>query len=259
MSESNDEPLLSIKDLNIAYRSARGQLRVLQDSCLRVERGEVVGIQGKSGAGKTTLALALLGLLPPSAAVSGSVRFQAAELIGAPERTLQQIRGAKIALIHQEPLLSLNPVIRAVDQVAEVVRAHTNLRSSEVKERARAALAQTGLTDAAQQDSYPHQLSGGQRQRVVIAQAMVCRPSLLIADEPTSALDAASTLDTLRLLDSTVRTLNASLILISHDLSVLRAMTDRLVVIHEGSLREAGADSEMVGSLLHRPLHGSSS
>ncbi|HEX5227468.1 MAG TPA: ATP-binding cassette domain-containing protein [Bryobacteraceae bacterium] len=239
MRESNEEPVLAVEQLSVTYRNAGGDVPVLRNWCLRIAPGEAVGVMGPSGAGKTTFALALLGLLPPSAVVQGSACFEGVELIGAPEPTLQRIRGARIALIHQEPGLSLSPVMRAVDQVAEVLRAHGFQRGGEAKKQARSALEQAGLADETLQNAYPHQLSGGQRQRVVIAQAIVCRPSLLIADEPTSALDAVATVETLELLRGIVRSLNAALILISHDPHVLSFATDRVLMIQAGSITEA--------------------
>ena len=251
MRESNPDALLRVQNLNAAYAAGSGHLRVVRDWSWSLARGEVGGILGESGAGKTTSALAILGLLPRGAVVSGSAWFQGVELIGATESRLQKIRGAQISLIQQEPLLSLNPVIRGIDQVKEVLRAHGGAAAAERKQRARSALQRAGLIDESLHHAYPHQLSGGQRQRVAIAQAIVCGPSLVIADEPTGALDAVSTLEILQLLRNLVHELNASLILITHDPRLIAAIANRVLVVCAGSIVESGPAREV----LARPLH----
>lgn len=251
MLPSPPEALLSVDRLCVAYPLEHGNALVVRNWTASILRGQVVGILGASGCGKTTAALALLGLLSPSARVSGSVRFQGVELIGASEAVLRKIRGAQISLIPQEPLLSLNPVIRVVNQVAEVLRAHRQIGAAECKDRAKSALAQAGLTAQDLQQAYPHQLSGGQRQRVLIAQALVCGPSLVVADEPTSALDAVSALEIVRVLRSLVRTAAASLILIAHDPRLLKAIADRVLVMHDGSIVEEGPVREVLRSPRH--------
>jgi peptide/nickel transport system ATP-binding protein len=254
--------LLRVQNLNAAYAAESGHLRVVRDWSLSLAPGEAVAILGESGSGKTTSALAILGLLPRGAVVSGSACFQGIELIGASESRLQKIRGAQISLIQQEPSLSLNPVIRVIDQVAEVLRAHgaahrAGLRAvrgagaaADRKQRARSALQRVGLAESLH-DAYPHQLSGGQRQRVAIAQAIVCGPSLVIADEPAGALDAVSTLDILQLLRNLVHELNASLILITHDPRLAAAIADRVLVVCAGSIVETGPAREVLALPLH--------
>jgi len=251
MRESSPDVLLRVESLNAAYQAEGGHHRVVRDWSMSLAGGEIVGILGESGAGKTTSALAILGLLTRGALVTGSVCFQGIELIGASEGTLQKIRGAQISLIQQEPLLSLNPVLRVVDQVAEVLRAHLPMPALERKKRARAALQQVGLEGEAVQNAYPHQLSGGQRQRVLIAQAVVCGPSLVIADEPTGALDAVSTLEILQLLRNLVRELHASLILITHDPRLVATIADRVLIVYAGSIVETGPAREVLSSPLH--------
>jgi peptide/nickel transport system ATP-binding protein len=229
---------------------------VVRQLNLTIHRGEVVGLLGESGCGKTTATLAMLGLLPPGAVVDGSVRFRGLELAGASEKTLQETRGAQISFILQEPSLSLNPVIRVIDQVAQVVRVHQRCGARDRRERARAALQQAGLNGSELHTAYPHQLSGGQRQRVLIAQAIVCRPSLVIADEPTGSLDAASAREILLLLRGLVLQSGTSLLLITHDPGVLGSIADRVMVMYAGRLVEEGPTHDVLRTPLHPYTRG---
>lgn len=243
--------LLQVDNLEAAY-AVRGQLlTVLRGLNFSVQAGEVIGLLGESGCGKTTTALAILSLMPAGSVLRGSVRFGGLELIGAGEETLQSVRGAKISLIPQEPLLSLNPVIRVIDHVTEVVRAHHRISAAERRDRARHALQLAGLGEKSLHTAYPHQISGGQRQRVLIAQAIVCRPALIIADEPTASLDAVSKRECLELLGRLIVQMNTSLLLISHDPRVVAAIAQRVLVMYAGQIVEAGP----VTDLLKAPLH----
>lgn len=250
------QSLLQIDSLTVSFRIEGGHTPAVRNLSLSIQRGEIVGLLGESGCGKTTTALAILGLQARDAFVRGSVRFQNKELAGAAEETLDEIRGAQISLILQEPSLSLNPVLRVVDQVEEVLRAHRRLSRSERRRLARAALVQTGLDTDRLQESYPHQLSGGQRQRVLIAQAIVCGPSLMIADEPTGLLDTISALEILGLLRDLVRRLNASLLLITHDSRLLAAIADRILIMYAGSIVESGLASDILSAPLHPYTRG---
>lgn len=240
-----------MEGLTAAYPFKERHVSVVRELSLTIRPGEVVGLLGESGCGKTTATLAMLGLLPPEAVVEGSVRFRGLELGGASEQILQGIRGAQISFILQEPSSSLNPVIRVIDQVAHVVRAHQRCGSTECRNRARAALQQAGLDTGASHAAYPHQLSGGQRQRVLIAQAIVCRPSLVIADEPTGSLDAVSAREILSLLHGVVRQSGTSLLLITHDPCVLASIADRALVMYAGRIVEEGPANHV----LHFPMH----
>jgi peptide/nickel transport system ATP-binding protein len=251
MCESSPDALLRLEHLNVAYATARGYLPAVRDWTMSIASGQVVGIIGESGSGKTTAALAVMGLLPRSAVVSGSVRFCGVEQTGAEERARNNIRGARISLIQQEPLLSLNPAIRVVDQVAEVLRAHIRMRGADRKKGARQALERVGLVDEPLQNAYPHQLSGGQRQRVLIAQAIVCGPSLVIADEPTGALDVVSALEVMKLLQQLVLELKAALMIITHDPRLLAMIAERVLVVHAGQIVREGPASEVLRSVVH--------
>jgi peptide/nickel transport system ATP-binding protein len=221
-----------------------------------IQPGQVVGLLGESGGGKTTAILAMLGLLPAGAVAEGSALFRGVELIGAPEDTMRAIRGARISCIPQEPRLSLNPVIRVIDQVAMVVQAHERLSARGRRDRARTALEQAGLHGSELHNSYAHQLSGGQRQRVLIAQAIVCRPSLLIADEPTGSLDAPSAREILSLLRGLVKRMDASLLLITHDPSVAGYIADRVMVMYAGRIVEDGPAKEVLQAPMHPYTQG---
>lgn len=243
-------PLLDIEDLTVTYRlSDKGRVRALDHVSFALAPGEAVGILGESGCGKSTLARTILGLLPRGADVSGAIRFRGSELVGLDEAGLQRIRGAEMALIPQEPALALSPVLRAGEQLADVLRAHTDMSRRQCRWQARTLLTQVGLLDAAHiADSYPHQLSGGQRQRVVIAQAIACRPMLLIADEPTTSLDTITQAEILKLLSQLRRQHGMALIAISHDAAVLAELVDRLVVMRAGRIIEDGTVDQVLTS-----------
>jgi oligopeptide/dipeptide ABC transporter ATP-binding protein len=220
---------------------------------VRVKAGETVGILGESGSGKSTLAAAIMRLLPPTAEYSfGEVLFQGRNTLAISECELRKIRGARVAMIPQDPATSLNPVVRVGVQIAEVLRAHSSQRRSERRQTVMTMLREVGFADPERvYGSYPHELSGGQRQRVVIAQAMICRPALVIADEPTSNLDASLQHEVLALMADLVCRRNASLLLITHDAGILAGLADRIVVLYAGSIVEDGVS----GQVLSKPLH----
>ncbi|MGH9727702.1 MAG: ATP-binding cassette domain-containing protein [Candidatus Acidiferrales bacterium] len=212
-----------------------------------IAAGEVVGLMGESGSGKSSIALALLGLLPAETAeVSGSVLFRGEELTGMREGTLEEIRGAAISLVFQEPGISLSPMMRAGDQIAEVIHAHRRWNWRRCRVEAEEMLARVGLTPTARIfAAYPHQLSGGQRQRVVLAQALACDPALLIADEPTASLDARSQADFIALLRSLKEQARISILLISHKPEIQASLADRLLVMKDGQIVEEGNFDEL--------------
>ena len=247
--------LLNIEDIKVDYAAPGGRVPALRGVSLQLEAGECLGLLGESGCGKSTLARALLGLLPPAGRlVGGSMRFRGFELAGADEAALQAIRGAGISLVHQEPALALNPVMRVGEQVAEALRAHRRWPRAGLRDEVSKLLAQVGFAGLMASElaaAYPHQLSGGQRQRVLLAQAIACRPALLIADEPTTALDAATQLEILELLASLCQSHSLALLLISHDPAVLARMADRVAVMYAGRIVETAAARD----LFARPLH----
>jgi len=263
-------PLLRVDDLTVRYRSGdQGQLVALEGITCDIGEGEAVGVLGESGCGKTTLGLTLLGLLPPAGKiVRGSAIFGGRNLLTLSERELRGVRGAGISMVHQEPGAALNPVLQVGEQVAEVLRAHRHLSREGASDEAGALLALVGLAkETSIAAAYPHQLSGGQQQRVAIAQAIACRPRLVIADEPTTALDTVTQLEILNLLRNLREKLQVALLFITHDPEVLMRAVDRILVMRGGRIVEQGSTwevtqksqraytQELLNSSLHRKDH----
>jgi ABC-type dipeptide/oligopeptide/nickel transport system ATPase component len=246
--------LVEVRNLTIEYCSRRGLgRRAVQDASFDIGPGETVGLLGQSGCGKTTLALAVLRLLPPSArAVSGSIRFRGCEMLTAEERQLQKIRGAEISIIFQEPQRALNPVMRAGDQIIEVLRAHTSENRRNYRATAESLLRQVRLSDAHIYSAYPHELSGGECQRIVIAQALACKPAFLIADEPTSALDNTTQAEVLTILKDIKEHFHLALLFITHNPLLLTGMADRVLIMYAGRIVEEGTLAQ-VSAQPHHP------
>lgn len=248
------ETLLEVLDLSIRYLPTRG--KPVNATCavhFSVRPAEVSGVIGESGSGKSTLAAAVLRLLPANGEyLSGTVSFEGRDLLRMSQGDLRRLRGARIALISQDPASALNPVIKIGTQISEVLRAHMPLSRRERKERVLELLQEVGF-DSPQRicSAYAHELSGGQRQRVVIAQAVACRPSLIIADEPTSKLDSTLQAEILALLAGLVRKNHAALILITHDPALLAGFADRVAVMYAGHVVEEGAASEILTAPAH--------
>lgn len=247
-------PLLAVDDLRISF-SGQEAVRGISFS---IAPGETLGLVGESGSGKSATSLALLQLLPPSAAVSGSVRFARAdgvvdELLSLPEEAMRRLRGQSIAMIFQEPMTALNPVMKVGRQIAEALLAHAPRTSrAEVRARVLAAMREVALPDPERRmEDYPHQFSGGQRQRIVIAMAIINKPRLLIADEPTTALDVTVQAQILELLKVLKREHGLSMLFISHDLAVVGQVADRVAVMRHGEIVEQGS----VAQVLTRPQH----
>jgi len=247
--------VLEVRDLRVDYVSdGLPSARVLRGITLNVAEHEGLGILGESGCGKTTFALALLRLLPDSATVrEGSICLMGRDLLQFTEREMEKLRGAQLSIVFQDPSSALHPVRRVGVQLIDVIGAHRpDLSREQRRELSEATLKEVGLADTERIfSSYPHELSGGQRQRVVIAQALVCRPGLLVADEPTSSLDATVQAEILALLNRLRRERRLSLIFISHNPAVISEVADRVVVLYAGQIVEEGSAREVLASPLH--------
>ena len=250
--------LLEVEGVVTQFPGARGPLPIVDGSNFRVERGEVLALVGESGCGKSMTALSLMRLVPkPGRIVAGQIRLEGQDLMGLPVTEMRQVRGRRIAMIFQEPMTSLNPVIPVGEQVVEAIRLHESASRREARTRCRELFAEVGIPDPEERlDAYPHQLSGGQRQRVVIAIAMACGPDLLVADEPTTALDVTIQAQILRLLSELVEEEKMSLILITHDLGVIAENTDRMLVMYAGRCVESGLTEDVFSKLKHPYTRG---
>ena len=229
-NEVGGPPLLEVEGLTVALRTSRGIRRAVDGISFSIGQGEILGIAGESGSGKTLTALSLLGLLPIGARTSGSVRFDGRELLGLKRRDLREVRGKLVALVSQDPATALHPLLRIDVQMTEHVRAHLGFSKEQAQERAVEMLTAVRIPDPeAALYSHPHQFSGGMRQRIAIAMALACEPRLLIADEPTTALDVTVQAGILRLLDQLRRERGVSVMIITHDLGVLSSISDRIL------------------------------
>ncbi len=254
MASVFNDDLVQIIDLTISYSlPGSAPVRAVDHASLEIHRGEVIGVLGESGSGKSTLAAAILRLLPPNAHYNdGSIMFRGGNLLALAEPELRRVRGKEISLISQDPALSVNPVIRVGDQISEVVRAHLAMNGSERRQHVEELLRAVGF-DLPRQiySAYPHQLSGGQRQRVGIAQAIACRPVLVIADEPTSKLDASLQAEILALLCEIRKRDGTAFLVISHDPTIFPGLADRIVIMYAGQVVEEGKTAD----IFRRPLH----
>ncbi len=247
-------PLLRIRDLAVSFSTYGGVLRALDGVSFDVDKGHVVALVGESGCGKSATALSILRLLasPPAHLDRGEIRFEGRELLDLSEREMRGVRGGRIGMVFQDPMTALNPVYTIGFHLIEAIQLHRNVSRAEARRQAIAGLARVGFPDpAARFDSYPHELSGGMRQRVLIAIALACDPTLLIADEPTTSLDATIQAQILELLQKLRQELGMSLLLIAHDLGVVSSIADEVVVLYAGVVVERGPTA----SLLRAPAH----
>jgi peptide/nickel transport system ATP-binding protein len=239
----SEQPLLSMRDLRVAFTTEGGRLQAVDGVSFDLAPGEILAIVGESGSGKSVTAQTIVGLTrSPNAQIEGSVRLRGSELIDAGESDLQKVRGAEIAMIFQDPMTSLNPVYRVGAQIAEAIQAHRpDVDKGEARKQSIALLDSVGIAEPERRvDSYPHEFSGGMRQRVMIAMALALEPDVLIADEPTTALDVTIQAQILRLLERLNRERGLATILITHDLGVVAEVADRVLVMHEGRVVERG-------------------
>jgi len=244
--------LLEVNNLHVKLQTHRGPAYAVRDMSFSLERGQTLGLVGESGCGKSISVMALMGLLPDNAQVTGSIRFDGEELTGKSDRELCAIRGNRIGMIFQEPMTALNPVHTIGRQVAEPLRLHRGMSSADARKEAIALLDRVGIPDAARRiDAYPHQFSGGQRQRVTIAMALACGPDLLIADEPTTALDVTVQRQILELISELVAERRMALMLISHDLGVIAQNVARMLVMYGGSVVESGPTDSVFANRIH--------
>ena len=253
-ASSDGPPLLRVEGLCCEFRTDGAVVRAVENVSFEIGRGRIVGVVGESGCGKSATALAILGLLPRPAGriAAGSIQLDGRELVGLSERELTHVRGARVAMIFQDPMSSLNPYMKVGEQVAEVAEIHLGLRREQARQRAVELLARVRIPDAERRaEQYPHELSGGMRQRAMIAMALSCQPALVIADEPTTALDVTVQAQILELLLELRRDNGLSLLLISHDLGVIASTSDEVLVMYAGRIVEQAPTR----ALLREPHH----
>ena len=246
------EKFLKIKDLFVEYTSGGHVVKAVNGVNIELEKGETLGLVGETGAGKTTIAKAILRILPnpPAKVKGGEVWMDGVNLFELPEKEMLKVRGGKIAMIFQDPMTALNPTMTVGNQIAEVILLHNNISNKEAVERASKMLEMVGIP-AMRFMEYPHQFSGGMKQRVVIAMALACDPELLLADEPTTALDVTIQAQVLEMMMDLKRKLNTSMILITHDLGVVAETCDKVAIIYAGQIVETGTKDD----IFRRPVH----
>ena len=246
-------PLLEVRHLRVEFPSRRGTLVAIDDVSFTIAPGEVLGVVGESGAGKSVTGVAIIGLIePPGRIAGGEILLEGARIDNLPPEAMRQVRGRKIGAVFQDPLTSLNPLYTVGRQIEETIRTHLALDARAARARAIELLEATGIPAAAQRiDHYPHQFSGGMRQRVVIALALAARPQLVVADEPTTALDVSIQAQIISLLKRLCREQGTAVMLVTHDMGVIAETADRVAVMYAGRIAEIGP----VADVIHRPQH----
>jgi peptide/nickel transport system ATP-binding protein len=245
--------LLEVQNLVVEFPTRRGTLRALDDVSFSIAPGEILGVVGESGAGKSLTGASIIGLLePPGRVASGQIRLEGQRIDNLPHERMRHIRGRKIGAIFQDPLTSLNPLYTVGQQLVETILTHLPMPAAQARQRAIDLLRDTGIPAAEQRiDHYPHQFSGGMRQRVVIALALAAEPQLIVADEPTTALDVSIQAQIIQLLKSICKTRGAAVMLITHDMGVIAETCDRVAVMYAGRVAEIGPVHEVI----NRPAH----
>jgi peptide/nickel transport system ATP-binding protein len=242
------QPVLSVRDLKVGFPTRRGTLTAVDGVSFDVAAGEVLGVVGESGAGKSITGAAIVGLIePPGRILGGEVRLGGARIDTLSAEAMRKVRGKRIGMVFQDPLTSLNPLYRIGDQIVETIRTHADLSAANARRRAVALLQEAGIQGAGVRlDSYPHEFSGGMRQRVVLALALCAEPDLVIADEPTTALDVSIQAQIIALLKRLCRERGTAVLLITHDMGVIAEMADRVAVMYAGRIVEVGPVRDVV-------------
>ena len=252
-----NEPVLSVRDLRTTFPLGEGPVPVVDGVGFDVAPGEVLALVGESGCGKTVTALSILRLVPRPGRIAGRVRLCGRDVLSLPVREMRRVRGSDAAMIFQEPMTSLNPVVTVGAQVVEAIRLHERIGAAEARRRTIELFERVGIPDPAQRvESYPHQLSGGLKQRVMIAMALALRPKLLVADEPTTALDVTIQAQILELMRELQRELGTAILLITHDLGVVNELADRIAVMYAGRIVEEGTREEILARARHPYTQG---
>ncbi len=250
--------LLDIKKLETFFYTRAGIAKAVNGISLSVDKGEIVGIVGESGSGKSVTGFSIMGLVdPPGEIAGGSIKFKGEEIIGQTEEEWRSFRGAKVSMIFQDPMMTLNPVLRIDTQMIEAIRAHEKVSKKEARRRCVETLAMVGIPSPAERiKSYPHQFSGGMRQRVAIAIGLLNKPDLIIADEPTTALDVTIQGQILSEMQTLCRKTGMALIWITHDLTVIAGLAHKVAVMYAGKIIESGNVQEVLDEPLHPYTHG---
>ncbi|HEV2554020.1 MAG TPA: ABC transporter ATP-binding protein [Bosea sp. (in: a-proteobacteria)] len=253
MPSEDTAPILSVRDLTVEFVTRRGTLRALDRISFDVARGEVLGVVGESGAGKSVTGSAIIGLIdPPGRIAGGEVRLAGERIDNLPPEAMRKVRGKRIGMIFQDPLTSLNPLYRISEQLIETIRVHTDLDAGQARARAIALLDEVGIPAPEKRiDSYPHEFSGGMRQRVVIALALCAEPEFIIADEPTTALDVSVQAQIIALIKTLCRERGTAVMLVTHDMGVIAETADRVAVMYAGRVAEIGPVRDVVKQPLH--------
>lgn len=244
--------ILSVKNLTVHYETDEGVVEAVNNVSFQLNQGEVLGLIGETGAGKTTIALSIMGLLPvpPSHVIQGEIELEGNKILSMSDHELQKIRGRKAGMIFQDPMTALNPVKTIGKQVEEVIQKHKKLNAAEARKEALDILMQVGIRPERFED-YPHQFSGGMKQRVVIAIALACQPNLLIADEPTTALDVTIQAQVLDMMKGLQKKMNTAMIMITHDFGIVAEVCDRCAVIYAGEIVEIGTVQDIFKRMAH--------
>ena len=258
MNAAGSRPTLQVSHLQTSFMTKAGEVKAVNDVSFSVHPGRVLGLVGESGSGKTVTGFSIMGLVDhPGRIVGGEIRFRGEDVVDATEQRWQQLRGNQIAMVFQDPMMTLNPVLRIDTQMIEAIRAHESVSRKEARQRARDALGQVGIPSPDERlKAYPHQFSGGMRQRAMIAMALSTKPKILIADEPTTALDVTIQAQVLDLMKELVAEFGMAILFITHDLSVIAQTADRVAVMYLGRILETGTVRQVIQTPAHPYTQG---